>query len=408
MYYYILLVTVIFSSISFIHLLVKKENYLLAIWILYLFFEILLGLISREIISKEIKWQIGFNEDFLLIYVLSLFTMYYSYALKNKITKAYFDKQSYVSTIKINKTILILSIPFLIISFKIYSLGVNSDAIDSRSVIGIGLTGVDFLVFKLGFIILALNALKKKNNFLTYIILIFVLICFSLYGGRFLIFSGILIFLLIFLHDRLDYSKLFKLKYLIPVLISYVILSTFIANTRYYMNAGYSFESTLTKERILSTAYMQLGGNWLDFSRVSNSNGNIQLHDHFWPTLLEGFLPSGLREYFFGDFFNNKIAYGKYFAETISESDNALRMNFTNEIFFSFGYIGVFFYSLTLGFLFAYFEKLLKTSYFSISLFFLIQLLSLHILGINTFSNAFILMLMYVVITKKYISKNIQ
>jgi hypothetical protein len=68
-------------------------------------------------------------------------------------------------------------------------------------------------------------------------------------------------------------------------------------------------------------------------------------------------------------------------------------MNFTNEIFFSFGYLGVVIYSLLVGGLFYYFEKLIWSAKYPVAIFFFIQLLSAHILGINTISSSVLLVL---------------
>lgn len=396
--YILLLLACVIISVGFIYKLVSTKNYLFSIWLLYIFIELIFGILSKELISKYIKWRIEFDNQFLWIYLISISTMFIAFKLSRRKKNPNGFK---ILEYPLNKVLIFLFIPFVFISYKILSFNSSFNSIDSRTEIVTSISGTEFILYKFGFIILALIAVVKSKKYLHWVLAIIVLFSFSLYGGRFLLFSGILIYALIFFHAKINFNSIFKLKALISILVLYISVSTFVANTRYYMSNNDSFAETFTIEKYSSTLYMQLGGNWLDFSRVMNSSQNIDLARHFFPTMLEGFLPSGIREYFFPDFFENKLSYGKYFAEAIYENNNALRMNFINEIFFSFGYIGVIVYSILLGYLFKYFTPMLNSFNYSIAYFFLIQLIALHILGINTFSNALILTLLYMYIFKK-------
>jgi len=400
MYYFILLLSVSLS-LFFIKRLVNKGSFLLSFWFLYLFIELLFGIISKEFLANRIGWKSEFSIDFLLIYLISILTIYicYNFFKRHKSQVCISANNFKININVINRIIIILLIPFLLITIKIFAINRITTTLDNRTSIIEHMSGFEFVLYKLGFIVLALIAYKAQSiKFIDWVIFIIIIFSFGLYSGRFLIFSGLIIFFIIYFHNRVNYARFFRVKFFLPVVLLYITCSIFISNTRYYMSNNYSFKETLTIECYTHTAFMQLGGNWLDFSRVSEAEKNINLGKHFFPTITEGFLPQSIRNYFFQDFYNDKIAYGKYFAQTINEDENALRMNFTNEIYFSFGYIGVMVYSLFLGFIFVFFDKKFWSSQFPLPLFFLIQLLSLHILGINTFSNSIILTLLFLLI----------
>jgi hypothetical protein len=183
----------------------------------------------------------------------------------------------------VNRVIILLLVPFILVTFKLLNLKSDGLLIDNRATIVENFSGMEFLVLKFGFVILALIAYKKtKWHLLNVIIALVVLFSFSLYGGRFLIFSGVIIFLLVYFHNKENFKRILKWQLLTPLLIGYLLISIFISNTRYYMSYNYSFQETLNPEFYAHTAFRQLGGNWLEFSRVSDIKDEVPLSQYFF------------------------------------------------------------------------------------------------------------------------------
>ncbi len=375
--------------------LFRRGYYLITIWLAYILIEVVFGFVSKEFFSEGAGFKMAFSLSFLLIFLISSVSIYLGFRfflLRRKISDAV--KEFKVQKNGVNRILALLLVPFALVTLKLLNLKSDGLLIDNRATIVENFSGMEFLVLKFGFVILALIAYKKtKWHLLNLTLALFVLFSFSLYGGRFLIFSGVIIFFLIYYHNKENFKRILKWQLMIPLLLGYFVISIFISNTRYYMSYNYSFQETLNAEFYAHTAFRQLGGNWLEFSRVSDIKDEVPLSQFFFPTLLEGFLPESIRNQFFFDFFKNRISYGKYFAQKVSEDDNALRMNFTNEIYFSFGYLGVVIYSFLVGGLFYYFEKIIWSAKYPVAIFFFIQLLSAHILGINTISSSILLVM---------------
>lgn len=371
---------------------------LLPVWVIYLLFEFSLGLLAKYFIQEKANYQFEFSNTYIVVLIISILCLFGgAYLYKILLPNYSFGSQKKLESNKIvalegalQKVVIFLFIIFFPVSIKMIFSYLSSSSIDNRNSIISSLSGFEFLTYKIGLVIVCLLGFyrHRKKNFLYDLLLVYILVSYYAYGARFLLFSAIILFVLIFYFNKLKVLKGWQVFILV---LMYLILSVFFANTRYYMSNGDSFEQSITYEKFMSTAFMQTGGNWLDFSRVENSNAKIDLSKNFFPTILEGFLPESIRSAFFKDFFSERLSYGKYFAGKINEDENALRLNFNNEIFFSFGYFGVIFFSILLGFLFEYFQRFLSSSYYPISIFFMLQILSLHILGSNTFSNSLIL-----------------
>jgi hypothetical protein len=398
----ILFTIVLFVVFRLIRSLYREGFYLITVWLIYILIEVVFGFISKELFSDEARFETSFSMDFLLVFFISTISIYFGFKIFINRRKL-MESSTVFKTLnnRVNKVLLLMLVPFLFVTFRLMNLKSDGILKDNRALIVEDFSGLEFLMLKFGFVILALIAYKKsKWNVLNIILVLFVLFSFSLYGGRFLIFSGIIIFFLIYYHNINNFKRLLRWQFLFPLFVGYLIVSIFISNTRYYMSYNYSFQETLNSEFYAHTAFRQLGGNWLEFSRVSDIKDEIPLSQFFFPTLLEGFLPESIRNQFFFDFFKNRISYGKYFAQKVAEDDNALRMNFTNEIFFSFGYFGVVIYSMLIGTLFFYFERIIWTARYPVAIFFFIQLMSAHILGINTISSSVLLILTMALIFK--------
>jgi hypothetical protein len=381
--------------------LLKNRVFLFSLWNLFLIFEIALSLISFLFLNQFTANKFEISETFIYVFCVSTVCLWIGFAFSRKkqrnIETFFLHGQNKIDLKKLDLSILLSFIIFSVVAIKVLIVYKNSSSeFGARKDLIGEMSGIEFIIYKLGFIILALIAFRRTIKTLPiYLILFsfFIFLSYWVYGGRFLIFNSVLVFFLTLKFNRLRNLRRIKVSLVLLLLVAYLSLSIFYANTRYYLSNEYTFAQTITLDKFANTAYMQLGGNSLDFTRVEQSNLRIDLSESFFPTALEGFLPNALRNELFPSFFKKKLAFGSFFASTIDEDDNALRLNFTNEVYFAFGYFGVIVYSFLLGFFLGKFESYLQGFKYPIGIFFFMQVLALHILGINTFSNFVILTL---------------
>lgn len=389
-------------------------------WIIYLTVESFVSFIGISLFKNYTNQDLKINFEFYYIFFIFISTSIFVYNLsKAHIYNA--KKISFLRSYKIKddigfrfkkykKILLIMFFGFILVSFKMFSTNFSLlnflSSNNSRQLVSRETSGFEFVIYKFGLILIGLIAVKgtlRKISFYEKILFGVILFFYFLYGGRFLVFASLLIFCLLFYDKKLVNVSISKLIF---VIFSYYIVSISYANIRYYSSVEKDMVKTFTYDRIASTALMQLGGNLVDFSLVSNNVRETDLlEENFFPTILEGFLPSVVRDSFFESFFEKRTNFGATFAGKIGQDDNGLRLNFTNEIFFSFGYFGVVIYGFLVGLVFSFFDRENKIQNRIISLFFFIQLLSLHILGSNTFSNTVILTIIFSIIINKIFYK---
>ena len=394
----------------------NKITSIFLFWLIYLVVESLVSFLGFTFFKKFTSQDLKFDTEFYYIFFVFVFTTIITYNFfktKSKLLSLKGIKYKYLFKFKLSNyknTISILFLIFILISVKMFSENMNIlnflSSNNSRALVGSNTSGVEFLLYKMGLILIGLFAVKgriMKISLIEKVLFGIILFYYFLYGGRFLVFASLLIFSLLYYGEKI--KNITKTKFILAI-ITYYLISVSYANVRYYSISERDIVKTFTYKNMASTTLMQLGGNLVDFSLVSeNILKRDLLKEKFFPTILEGFLPSFVRESFFDSYFQKRVNYGKIFAESTGQNDNSLRLNFTNEVFFSFGYIGVVFYGFIVGLSFSFFDKSSTIQTMAIGVFFFVQLLSLHILGSNTFSNTVILTILFILIINKIFHK---
>lgn len=380
-YFFIFIGLVLFSLKTY------KKNLFLSLWMIIIVQEIVLALFATAIVQKYVDYRIVLENSYLLNALCTTAIPCSLYLFKRRSDK----KHDLFFTHKSLPILTIISfffaIPFFFSVAKLIALHGSFVIIpftDLRSEIGSSFSGIDYVFLRFGLLLCSLFAVQyalTRDKFKLLFIL-FVVYSMSLYGGRFLPFFGILISFMII---RFQFFKNLNGSRIVLGLVVFQIISILMANLRYFYSNKGSLSEILRLDYILATSYWQLGGAWIDYSRVADSLNKKLLTDGFLPTLIQGFIPGALRKFFGEEFFEKSISFGGTIAKSIGIYHTGIRVNFTNEIFFSFGFLGVLTYSIIIGVIIIWIERI---SSYPLQILIFTQLVSVHILGVNTVGTA--------------------